>query len=81
MARRLISMSATQNPPLVFDLWWSKIMDEKETNSLKKEEQKKETADKQPTAEQTEHPVPSVKHEREPDAENIMPAKDRPGTL
>lgn len=28
-----------------------------------------------------EHPVPGVKHEPEPDAENIMPADDGPGTL
>lgn len=27
------------------------------------------------------HPVPGVKHEPEPDAENIMPAEDEPGTL
>lgn len=27
------------------------------------------------------HPVPGVHHEPEPDAENIMPAEDRPGTL
>ena len=31
--------------------------------------------------ETAEHPVPGVKHEREPDAENIMPAEDRPGTF
>ncbi len=28
-----------------------------------------------------EHPVPGIHHEHEPDAENIMPAEDRPGTL
>lgn len=28
-----------------------------------------------------ERPAPGVKHEPEPDAENIMPAEDRPGTL
>jgi len=28
-----------------------------------------------------EHPAPGIKHEPEPDAENIMPAEDRPGTL
>lgn len=26
-------------------------------------------------------PVPDVEHHPEPDAENIIPAKDRPGTL
>jgi hypothetical protein len=28
-----------------------------------------------------ERPVPGVKHVPEPDAENIMPAEDEPGTL
>ena len=28
-----------------------------------------------------EHPAPGIEHEPEPDAENIVPAKDRPGTL
>lgn len=28
-----------------------------------------------------EHPVPGVEHYPEPDAENIMPAEDRPGTF
>ena len=27
------------------------------------------------------HPAPGIEHHREPDAENIMPVKDRPGTL
>lgn len=31
--------------------------------------------------ETSEHPVPGVKHEHEPDAENIMPAEHRPGTF
>ena len=31
--------------------------------------------------ETAEHPVPGIKHEEEPDAENIMPAEDRPGTF
>jgi len=31
--------------------------------------------------ETAEHPVPGVEHEPEPDAENIMPAEDRPGTF
>jgi hypothetical protein len=26
-------------------------------------------------------PVPEIKHEQEPDAENIIPAEDKPGTL
>jgi hypothetical protein len=32
-------------------------------------------------AETAEHPVPGVKHQPEPDAENIMPAEHEPGTL
>jgi len=32
-------------------------------------------------AETAEHPVPGIKHEHEPDAENIMPVQDRPGTF
>lgn len=31
--------------------------------------------------EEREHPVEGVKHKHEPDAENIMPAEDRPGTF
>jgi hypothetical protein len=31
--------------------------------------------------ETAEHPAPGVEHEREPNAENIMPAEDRPGTF
>lgn len=56
-------------------------MDEKETDSGKREEQKKNSAEEHPDAEQAEELVPGIKHEREPDAENIMPAEDRPGTL
>jgi hypothetical protein len=55
-------------------------MDEKETES-KKEEETKSAVDEHPAQEQAEHPVPGIKHEKEPDAENIMPAEDRPGTL
>jgi hypothetical protein len=31
--------------------------------------------------EEAEHPAPDIELKPEPDAENIMPAKDRPGTL
>ncbi|HEV2150554.1 MAG TPA: hypothetical protein VGR37_24350 [Longimicrobiaceae bacterium] len=34
-----------------------------------------------PPPETAEHPVPGVEHEPEPDAENLMPAEDRPGTF
>ena len=37
--------------------------------------------EKQTAPEVDEHPAPGVKHEPEPDAENIMPAEDQPGTL
>lgn len=28
-----------------------------------------------------EHPTPDIEHYPEPDAENLIPVKDRPGTL
>ena len=31
--------------------------------------------------ETAEHPIPGVKHENEPDAENIMPVEHGPGTF
>ncbi len=31
--------------------------------------------------EQEQHPAPDIEHRPEPDAENIMPAEDKPGTL
>ncbi len=34
-----------------------------------------------PEVETVEHPAPGVEHRPEPDAENIMPAQDRPGTF
>jgi hypothetical protein len=63
-------------------------MKEKETASRKEEEQTEHSrgertspGGEQPHVEETEHPVPGVKHEKEPDAENMMPAQDRPGTF
>lgn len=44
-----------------------------------KNEKSPETENEQP--ETDEHPAPGIKHEHEPDAENIMPAQDRPGTF
>jgi hypothetical protein len=46
-------------------------------------EEEREEARREENAppETSEHPVPGVKHETEPDAENIMPAQDRPGTF
>ena len=55
-------------------------MSERETDLRREEEGRAgRAADERP--EEAEHPVPGVKHETEPDAENIMPAEDRPGTL
>lgn len=51
-------------------------MSERETD-LRKEEER----DPRERPEEAEHPAPGVKHESEPDAENIMPAEDRPGTF
>jgi hypothetical protein len=56
-------------------------MSEKETD-LRKEEGRPEPADdERPSVGDGVRPVPGVKHEPEPDAENIMPAEDRPGTF
>ena len=56
------------------------MMSERETDA-RKEDGRPEPGDGRPAPEEEEHPAPGVKHEREPDAENIMPAEDRPGTL
>lgn len=53
-------------------------MSERETD-LRKEDGGRAQRDERP--EEAEHPAPGVKHEAEPDAENIMPAEDRPGTF
>jgi len=47
------------------------------------EEKHDEIEEKQPVepVETAEHPVPGIKHEKEPDAENLIPAEDRPGTF
>jgi hypothetical protein len=34
-----------------------------------------------PAPDRTRHPAPGIEHEPEPDADNLIPAKDRPGTL
>ena len=65
-------------------------MSEKQTDSRAEEEERPEPArderpeparDERPSVEDGERPAPGVKHHREPDAENIMPAEDRPGTF
>ncbi len=46
------------------------------------EKENEETPDtKNETPETEEHPVPGIEHKTEPDAENLMPVKDGPGTL
>ena len=54
-------------------------MGEKETDSREEKERPDHGDDKRPAAEQAERPASGIRHEREPDAENIMPAEDRPG--
>ncbi len=44
-------------------------------------ERDQEDDDQDLPVEEAEHPVPGIHHEPEPDAENIMPAEDGPGTL
>jgi hypothetical protein len=45
------------------------------------DERPEHLSDEQLPPETSEHPIPGIKHEQEPDAENIMPAEDRPGTF
>ena len=56
-------------------------MSEKETDSRKDEGRPESDDDERPSVEDGGRPVPGVKHEPEPDAENIMPAEDGPGTF
>jgi hypothetical protein len=39
------------------------------------------TDDADRPVEEREHPIEGVKHKPEPDAENMMPVEDRPGTF
>jgi hypothetical protein len=55
-------------------------MSERETD-LREREGEREGERERERPEEAEHPAPGVKHEPEPDAENIMPAEDRPGTF
>ena len=58
------------------------MQEEKDLTPEEKEEKEEQVSrlENEPP-ETAEYPVPGVKHEREPDAENIMPAEDRPGTF
>jgi hypothetical protein len=51
-----------------------------EKDLVERENEKTPEAEHEPP-ETAEHPAPGIKHEHEPDAENIMPAEDRPGTF
>jgi hypothetical protein len=66
---------------LVFGFWigGSVMQEEKDLTDYENEKEKREKKTDQP--ETAERPVPGIKHKPEPDAENIMPAEDRPGTL
>ena len=46
-----------------------------------KPDEQEETVEPIERDDEPEHPAPGVEHHPEPDAENIMPVKDRPGTL
>lgn len=56
-------------------------MGEKETDERKEKEPAGHAAGERPAAEEAERPAPGVRHEQEPDAENMMPAEDRLGTF
>jgi len=56
-------------------------MGETETDSREEIERPDRGDDDGAVVEQAECPAPGIKHEREPDAENIMPAENRPGTF
>jgi hypothetical protein len=57
------------------------MQEERDLVSEEKEEQTETGTTKPEPPETAEHPVPGITHKHEPDAENIMPAKDRPGTF
>lgn len=53
----------------------------KEEKKESEGEAEKKGADPRKPPETDEHPAPGITHEPEPDAENVVPAKHRPGTL
>lgn len=54
-----------------------------QTNDIDQEPEEKgpDVSQDQDDTDQPEHPAPGIEHYPEPDAENIMPAEDQPGTL
>jgi hypothetical protein len=56
-----------------------KFMQE-EKDSIFEEDEQPQPIENEPS-ETVENPVPGIKYENEPDAENIMPVEDGPGTF
>ena len=53
-----------------------------QTNEIEEPEEKRPLdAPENDDDDEPEHPVPGIEHYPEPDAENIMPVEDRPGTF
>ncbi len=55
------------------------MQNEKDLIDEERDEREEKRTDEAP--ETAEHPVPGIKHEPEPDAENLMPVEDGPGTF
>jgi hypothetical protein len=53
----------------------------KKNDSTEREHDETEEQQTGEPPETAEHPVPGIKHEKEPDAENMMPVEDGPGTF
>ncbi|MBR9990971.1 MAG: hypothetical protein KFH98_14510 [Gemmatimonadetes bacterium] len=45
------------------------------------QQRESDTGDGAADEQRVRHPAPGIEHQPEPDAENIIPAKDKPGTL
>ena len=56
------------------------MQEERDLIPEEKDEQAESTTTNE-SPETAEHPAPGIKHETEPDAENIMPIEDGPGTF
>ena len=56
------------------------MQDEKDLIDENRDDEKEEKQLTEPV-ETAEHPVPGIKHKPEPDAENMMPVEDGPGTF
>lgn len=58
-----------------------KMMERKENHTGDAPDRERPTAEDDVFPETEQHPVPGVEHKPEPDAGNIMPAEDQPGTF